>query len=51
MYQKHGVGYFFRGLGTCLVRAFPVNSITFVVYKRLKELCSTKDSRLTVYHG
>ena len=30
---KHGVRHLYYGLGTCLVRAFPVNAITFFVYK------------------
>jgi hypothetical protein len=37
---ERGVSYFYRGLGTCLVRAFPVNAVTFVVYKRLKAFLS-----------
>lgn len=37
---ERGVAYFYRGLGTCLVRAFPVNAVTFVAYKRLKLLLS-----------
>lgn len=40
IYAQHGARYFYRGLGTCLARAFPVNAITFVVYKRLKQLLS-----------
>lgn len=36
IYTQHGGAFFFRGLGTCLARAFPVNSVTFLVYKWLK---------------
>ncbi|KAG8465469.1 hypothetical protein KFE25_002776 [Diacronema lutheri] len=38
IHARHGAAFFFRGLGTCLMRAFPVNSVTFVVYKRLRGL-------------
>lgn len=31
---KHGVRHLYYGLGTCLARAFPVNAITFYVYKK-----------------
>jgi len=36
--RENGVRWFYRGLGTCLIRAFPVNAATFLVYKRAKEL-------------
>lgn len=38
IYARQGVAQFYRGLGTCLIRAFPVNAIMFVVYARLKAL-------------
>jgi hypothetical protein len=41
---EHGVSYLFRGLGTCLVRAFPVNAVTFVVYKRAKAMLATSEA-------
>jgi solute carrier family 25 carnitine/acylcarnitine transporter 20/29 len=36
LYKKHGYRVFFKGLGTTVVRAFPVNGITFAVYEKLK---------------
>ena len=33
----HGVALLYRGLATCLLRAFPVNAVTFLVYKRSME--------------
>lgn len=41
IYARHGAAHFYRGLGTCLIRAFPVNAIVFVVYGRLKGLMAT----------
>lgn len=35
---EHGVSSLYRGLSTCLVRAFPVNAVTFLVYKRTLDL-------------
>lgn len=32
LYKKHGFTYFYKGLNVTIVRAFPVNAITFVVY-------------------
>ena len=31
---QRGVALLYRGLATCLLRAFPVNAVTFLVYKR-----------------
>lgn len=31
--RKYGVSFFFRGLDTALIRAFPVNAVTFFVYE------------------
>lgn len=36
LYQRHGHCVFFRGLGTTIVRAFPVNASTFFCYEKLK---------------
>jgi solute carrier family 25 carnitine/acylcarnitine transporter 20/29 len=36
LYQRHGHSVFFRGLGTTIVRAFPVNASTFFCYEKLK---------------
>jgi solute carrier family 25 carnitine/acylcarnitine transporter 20/29 len=36
LYQRHGNSVFFRGLGTTIVRAFPVNASTFFCYEKLK---------------
>jgi solute carrier family 25 (mitochondrial carnitine/acylcarnitine transporter), member 20/29 len=38
LYGKHGIGVFFNGLGTTVLRAFPVNGITFLGYEKLKIL-------------
>lgn len=38
LYKKHGMKVFYRGLGTTIIRAFPVNAATFVCYERLKEI-------------
>ncbi len=32
-YRKFGASFFFRGLGTTLVRAVPVNAVTFLIYE------------------
>ena len=34
---QRGVHLLYRGLTTCLLRAFPVNAVTFLVYKRSME--------------
>jgi len=36
LYKKHGYRVFFKGLGTTVARAFPVNGITFAVYEKMK---------------
>lgn len=42
VYKEHGALHFYRGCSVALIRAFPVNAITFVVYdyvhQKLKEL-------------
>lgn len=38
LYKRHGMKVFFRGLGTTIIRAFPVNAATFMCYERLKEI-------------
>jgi solute carrier family 25 carnitine/acylcarnitine transporter 20/29 len=32
-YREEGWRVFFRGLNSCLIRAFPVNAVTFFVYE------------------
>lgn len=36
VHARDGLGGFLRGLGPSVVRAFPVNAVTFVVYEQLK---------------
>ncbi len=36
LYKRHGYRVFFRGLGTTIVRAFPVNAATFFFYEKFK---------------
>lgn len=38
LYRRYGYSIFFRGLGTTIVRAFPVNASTFYCYEKLKHL-------------
>lgn len=38
LYQRHGSRIFFQGLGTTIVRAFPVNASTFYCYEKLKAM-------------
>lgn len=38
LYREHGMRVFFRGMGTTVARAFPVNGITFVGYEKFKVL-------------
>ncbi len=38
LYNAYGIRIFFRGLGTTIIRAFPVNAATFYVYEVLKEI-------------
>lgn len=37
LYSKYGISVFTRGLGTTIVRSFPVNAATFYVYELLKK--------------
>jgi hypothetical protein len=41
IWEREGVRGFFKGLGPSLLRAFPVNAVTFIVYdsllKRIQE--------------
>ena len=39
LYRKYGYRVFTRGLGTTVLRAFPVNASTFFFYEKLKEYC------------
>lgn len=34
MYRKEGVRAFFKGMAPCLLRAFPVNAVIFLVYEQ-----------------
>ena len=38
LYAQNGMSVFFRGLGTTIARAFPVNAITFFGYEKFKGL-------------
>jgi solute carrier family 25 carnitine/acylcarnitine transporter 20/29 len=38
IYKQEGIRGFSRGLTPCLVRAYPVNAVTFIVYEKLKEI-------------
>ena len=37
LYRNHGISVFFRGIGVTMIRAFPVNGVTFYVYEYLKK--------------
>jgi solute carrier family 25 carnitine/acylcarnitine transporter 20/29 len=36
LHRKHGFSVFYRGIGVCVLRAFPVNCVTFSVYELFK---------------
>jgi solute carrier family 25 carnitine/acylcarnitine transporter 20/29 len=36
LYRMHGFPVFYRGVGVCVLRAFPVNCVTFYLYEYLK---------------
>jgi len=38
LYRRYGVRVFYRGLGTTMLRAFPVNASTFYFYEHFKTL-------------
>lgn len=38
LYQRNGPKAFFRGIGPTMMRAFPVNGITFLCYEKLKTI-------------
>ena len=40
MRMKYGTSSLFRGMGTVLLRAFPVNSITFLCYEQMRKVFS-----------
>lgn len=42
IYQRHGHQAFFRGLGTTMFRAFPVNAVTLSMYDWLTTLVNEK---------
>lgn len=37
LYRRYGIKVFFRGLGTTVLRAFPVNASTFYFYEKFKK--------------
>lgn len=37
LFNEHGTGVFFRGLGPTVFRAFPVNAVTFVAYEESRK--------------
>lgn len=41
--KTHGVMCLFRGLSPCMVRAFPVNSVVFVLYEHMLETFESAD--------
>ena len=45
--HEHGVGHLYRGLTTCLLRAFPVNAVTFLVYKQTLDLLAQRRGRVS----
>lgn len=44
-YQKFGLSFFFRGLGTTLIRAVPVNAATFWLYEESLKLFKYLENR------
>jgi len=40
IYRTNGVKGFYQGISSCLVRAFPVHALNFVVYEHVLRLCS-----------
>ena len=34
MYRKEGARAFFKGMAPCILRAFPVNAVIFLVYEQ-----------------
>lgn len=32
--RTRGIGHLYRGIGPCLLRAFPANAVTFLVYRQ-----------------
>ncbi|TFK77172.1 mitochondrial carrier [Pluteus cervinus] len=45
IYAQQGFGGFFRGLGPCLVRAFPTNACAFFVYEGLMRVLGAEKTR------
>ena len=43
LYQKSGYQTFYRGIGPTMMRAFPVNGITFLCYENLKKAAGLYD--------
>ena len=40
LHASHGSKVFYRGMGTCVLRAIPVNAATFFCYEQFKDLLS-----------
>ncbi|EGZ13065.1 hypothetical protein PHYSODRAFT_514638 [Phytophthora sojae] len=38
--KREGPGFFFKGFGATMVRAFPVSAVTFLVYEKIMQLTS-----------
>ncbi|KAK1943401.1 Mitochondrial basic amino acids transporter [Phytophthora citrophthora] len=38
--KQEGPGFFFKGFGTTMVRAFPVSAVTFLVYEKTMQMTS-----------
>ncbi|TFK41244.1 mitochondrial carrier [Crucibulum laeve] len=45
IYIRDGFGGFFRGLGPCLLRAFPVNACAFFVYEGMMRVLGAEKTR------
>ncbi|KAF8078725.1 mitochondrial carrier [Lyophyllum atratum] len=45
IYSSNGIAGFFRGLGPCLLRAFPVNACAFFVYEGTMRLLGAEKTR------
>ena len=50
IYSHHGILGFFRGLTTCLVRAFPVNACAFFVYEGTMRVLGAEKVSWTSQH-
>ncbi|KAH0590850.1 hypothetical protein H2248_000969 [Termitomyces sp. 'cryptogamus'] len=50
IYSSHGITGFFRGLGPCLLRAFPVNACAFFVYEGTMRVLGAEKVLPSVVH-